>query len=466
MPGDRMLCRSLCCIVGLTLELAAGAARGQIISELRWSGPEDALDEYVEVYNASDQPLVVTDSSTSPTGTPGWALVGADSPTTPRFVIPAGTVIPPRGHYLIAGDDYSYDDYAAADGTYPTSLTTNRGIALFRTSNAVNPGFVLSQRLDAVGATNEANALFREGAGLPTLVSVAGVEYAWVRRLPGGCTGSEAGAINHNCTTAAATLGTGPPLRVAPQDSNDNAADFLFVETQGVEQNGNNERMGAPGPENLASPTHGGRIIVRALDRCKANGAAPNLFRDMTPGGDNASLGTIFLRLRVINLNSQNLTALRFRIIDLSTEPAGAAANGIADLRALSSLAVLVAGVDDIAPCGAGSQVTVQGTFLEVDDSAPSLGQPLGGGFNATLVAGTVTPGTPMAPGSAGLWQLMFGVEREGAFRLAVVAEAFPKGGSELFLLRGCTDGSCPIVDLFRDGFELGSTAAWGAFIK
>jgi len=466
MADDRMLCRSACCIVGLTLELAAGAARGQIISELRWTGPEDPLDEYVEVYNASDAPLVVTDSSPSPTGIPGWALVGADSPTTVRFVIPAGTVIPPRGHYLIAGADYSFDDYAVADGTYSNGLMGNTGIALFRTSNAVNPGFVLSQRLDAVGATTEANALFREGAGLPTIVLVQGMDYAWVRRLPGGCTGSKAGPINHNCTTAAATLGTGPPLLVAPQDSNDNAADFLYVETQGIQQLPNNERMGAPGPENLGSPTHGGRIILRSLDRCKANGAVPNFVRDTTPAGNNASLGTIFLRLRTVNLNSQSLTALRFRLVDLSTEPPGAAANGIADLRALSALAVQVAGVDDIAPCGAGSVVTVQGTYLEEDDSAPSLGQALGGGFNATLVAGTVTPATPMASGSAGLWQIMFGVEQEGAFRLAVVVEAFPRGGSELFLIRGCTDGSCPIVDLFRDGFELGSTSAWGPFIK
>ncbi|HJT29473.1 MAG TPA: hypothetical protein VJ784_18815 [Pyrinomonadaceae bacterium] len=40
-----------------------------------------------------------------------------------------------------------------------------------------------------------------------------------------------------------------------PQDTNDNAVDFKFVDTNGTSAGGG-QRLGAPGPENLFSPGH------------------------------------------------------------------------------------------------------------------------------------------------------------------------------------------------------------------
>jgi hypothetical protein len=63
-----------------------------IISEFRFRGPNGANDEFVEIYNNTD-----TDHTVAATdGSSGYALVAADG--NARFVIPNGTVIPPRGH--------------------------------------------------------------------------------------------------------------------------------------------------------------------------------------------------------------------------------------------------------------------------------------------------------------------------------------------------------------------------------
>ena len=71
------------------------------ISEYRLRGPAGALDEFVELYNNTDAALVVNDPTPPASGTPGWALVSSDSAATAKFVVPVGTVIPARGHYLI-----------------------------------------------------------------------------------------------------------------------------------------------------------------------------------------------------------------------------------------------------------------------------------------------------------------------------------------------------------------------------
>jgi hypothetical protein len=66
-----------------------------------------------------------------------------------------------------------------------------------------------------------------------------GIDYSFVRD-PCGKGGSA--AAPGPCTTAG-----------LPKDTNDNAADFIFVDTDGTSA-GAVRRLGAPGPENLASP--------------------------------------------------------------------------------------------------------------------------------------------------------------------------------------------------------------------
>jgi hypothetical protein len=65
-------------------------------------------------------------------------------------------------------------------------------------------------------------------------------------------------------------------------------------------------------------------------------------------------------------------------------------------------------------------QTTIEGTTLETDAS----GQPNGGAFNSTLAAGTITPGTGLAPGATINIQFLLGVEQNGSFRFFVNIEA------------------------------------------
>jgi hypothetical protein len=117
-------------IVGMFLLLAADTVNAQLkISEFRVRGPNGATDEYVELTNPSTSPLTVTVSDAST----GWAVAASDGTT--RFVIPTGTIIPGKGHYLGTNSvGYSLGGYAAGDVTFATDIPDNAGIALFNTS--------------------------------------------------------------------------------------------------------------------------------------------------------------------------------------------------------------------------------------------------------------------------------------------------------------------------------------------
>ena len=64
-----------------------------MISEFRYRGPNGASDEFIEIYNRSGADHTVAAAS----GT-GYAIAISDNVV--RCVIPNGTVIPNRGHYL------------------------------------------------------------------------------------------------------------------------------------------------------------------------------------------------------------------------------------------------------------------------------------------------------------------------------------------------------------------------------
>ena len=96
---------------------------------------------------------------------------------------------------------------------------------------------------------------FKEDPGIRDMdASCGNCQYSWVRKLPSSCTGSFPGLDNHNCTTSAAVQTTPVPTGNS-QDTDDNFSDFIFVEPNIVSGTaGFNQRLGAPGPENLTSP--------------------------------------------------------------------------------------------------------------------------------------------------------------------------------------------------------------------
>ena len=122
------------------------------------------------------------------------------------------------------------------DATYTTDIPDNAGIAVFN-NNTGGGSYVLANRLDAVGSTSEANTLYKEGTGYPALTPFS-IDYAFYRDNCG-----KSGSIT--------TLGACPSGGL-PVDTDNNATNFVFVDTNGTSA-GAGQRLGSPGPENLAS---------------------------------------------------------------------------------------------------------------------------------------------------------------------------------------------------------------------
>ncbi len=380
--------------------LAPGAL---LISEFRVRGPNGANDEFIEIYNNAGSDVTVADVG----GGAGYAIAASDG--VARCVIPNGTVIPNRGHYLCVNSvGYSLASYPAGNGTtatgdatYTTDIPDNAGIALFQTS--LSAGFTLSNRLDAVGSTSEANTLYKEGTGYPALAALS-IDYSFYRDNCG-----KSGSITTfgNCPSGGTVV-----------DTDNNATNFIFVDTAHT-STAAGQRLGAPGPENLSSPIQrNASFTSNALDPCVGAASPPNRVRDFTSDpGNNSTFGTMDIRRTYTNNTGGNVTRLRFRIIDITTFPAS---SGIADLRARTSSSVVV--TVDRAPCGSGtSNVTVQGTTLEQPPS-----QPEGGGFNSSLSAGTVTLATPLANGASIDLRFLLGIEQTGNFKFYINIEALP----------------------------------------
>lgn len=366
-----------------------------IISEFRLRGPSGANDEFVEVYNNSDTSTTVASQVGS-----GFAIAASDAVV--RCTIPNGTVVPGRGHFLCTNSvAYSLGGYATGDATYTTDIPDNAGVALF--NNNVPANFILANRLDAVGSTSEANTLYKEGTGYPALTPFS-IDYAFVRDSCG-----QQGSIT-NLTPC--------PLTTGVADTGNNAVDFYFVDTNGTSA-GAGQRLGSPGPENLASPIQrNASFIVAIPDNCVPGSLPPNQIRDLTSvPAQNSTFGTIELRRLIINNTGANVTRLRFRVTQQTTFPAP---SGTADLRTRTTADT----TDNFSnmPCGTGTSViTVLGTTLEQPPS-----QPNGGAFNGSFSVGTVTLGTPIPPGNGVIVRFLWGVQQTGKFRVALNIEVLP----------------------------------------
>jgi hypothetical protein len=356
---------------------------GQVlITEFRFrgEGPPGAtdglFDEFVEIYNNTNFPFAVDTADNSA----GWSIVDAGGNVI--FVIPAGTLIPARGHYLGANTFYTLSAAAAADRPYTADIPDDSGVAIFATATAGN--YTLPTRLDAAGFTTAANPLYYETNGLAPVGSADG-QYAFVRKL----------------------------LTGLPQDTDDNAADFVFVSTSAASFNGVQSTLGAPAPENLASPIQrNGSIKSSSIDTCAGAGACQNRVRVGTPV-PNGAFGTLKLRRKFTNATGATVTRLRFRVVDMTTlnSPGYAPGNGQADLRVVPSDAANFS-----VTLSNGQSVPVAGTQAET----PPV-QPLGGGVNSGIVL--ITP-VQIAPGASVNVEFNLGVQQNGFFRFLVNVEA------------------------------------------
>jgi hypothetical protein len=388
-----------------------------LISELRAFGPgesNDGTDEFVEIYNNTDSDIIVPGGSGNGlAGGYGLFQSGADCNAQPVLIgtIPAGTTIPARGHFLFTGPAYSLKDYGGTDAALgDASLTgdfgANRNLGLFATTNPNQ--LSTDNRFDAVGFganTGGSCDLLREGTNLSALttdLSSLG-QHSYFRQI---C------VFQADCPT---------PGR--PRDTDNNFADFIFADTNGTNTSAG-QRLGAPGPENLASPIkRDPAVTLLLLDASVAPQSAPNRVRDFTQDGMNAStFGTMLIQRRVTNQTGGPVTRLRVRIIDMTTFPSP---SGIADVRARTSVDEEVINVNDPATCAvegksAPCTITVRGTTLEQPPSQPAS---MGGGINSTLA---IPLGAPLANNQSLNVRFLLGVQQPGRFRFFVIVEALP----------------------------------------
>jgi hypothetical protein len=425
-----------------------------IISEFRLNGTNGANDEFIEIYNNSNFAHTVNSSDGSASG---YAVAASDGAV--RFTVPQNTVIPARGHYLgcnsvgyslaslPSGNNGSMATTATCDATYTANIPNGedpdnagpmpplprRGVALFSTANSAN--FTTSTKLDAVGPTEEVNALYKEGPGVRNLSHLS-TAHSYVRRLPGGCIGTDPDTVDANCTNVATVRDTFEAASVHPQDTNNNRDDFIFVDTNGTPQSpeGTQKRLGAPGPENSTSPiVRHGAFKIELIFPSACPECPPNAQRDFTQDTANESFfGTLEIRRKITNLTGASVTRLRFRIVDITVFPSTAFAPLMgatcgdpgtecsADIRPRSSGNVTVANP----AADGGGTVNVFGTTLE--EAAFPESQPNSGGFNSSLSAGTVTLATPLANNASINLRFLLGVQQKGRYRFTFVIEALP----------------------------------------
>jgi CSLREA domain-containing protein len=352
-----------------------------IISEFRTNGPGGPTDDFVEIYNTTNADINVLATD----GSAGFLVFTTGSRSC---LIPNGTIIKARGHFLCAGAGYSLVAAAQPDAVFNFDVLDNAAIGLFSRSQQLTTADALD-RVAPAGTT-----IGGEGTPLPTFTSAPTTDHAWLRDLTTG----------------------------VPRDTNNNAADFRLVSPGGGVVGGVQSTLGAAGPEGSASHKDVTSMFgVFFLDQTVAPTVAPNRVRDLTPNPVNVStFGTMSLRRRFVNNTGGPVTRLRFRIINITGFPVTDSL--LADLRVLTSVDAVISGINDSSTCSpnpAPCSVTVRGLTVEPLQAS-------GGGLNSTLSAGSISVGTPLANGESISVEFRLGVQKTGNFRFYVNVEALP----------------------------------------
>jgi subtilisin-like proprotein convertase family protein len=412
---------------------APPAAGDILISEFRTRGvgtappaSDGSADEFIELYNNTDSSITIIDAvpGANPMLAPGagWRFSIAEGASEVNAFILSETsstagplAIPARGHYLMAtvptapspaGNTYSLVGYptgtdfttsgsanlsinpAAASGFIPDDA----GIAIFNTTTAT-----LANRLDSVGFSSVTAPGYKEGTGLaPANGITTASQHSFVRKYQ--------------------TTGTGYPV-----DTNNNANDFVLVETTGAILNGVQSIFGAPGPERAPSATSytttaaprikpNSLVTPSLIDPLVSNAASPNRVRDAT-AVPNGALGTLAIRRCFTNNTGAPILTMRYRITDITTLGSPNPGGAQADLRVLDS-----------------AFQTVAATTGSVNSEALTLQTPpaqtTGGGLNSSLGEGVITATAPLASGDRTCVTFTTGVQQAGRFRFFINAES------------------------------------------
>jgi uncharacterized repeat protein (TIGR01451 family) len=364
-------------------------AREVLISEFRLSGPGGSEDDYIELYCNRN-----TDCNIS-----GISLRGYDPVNQGDFsmTFPPETVIPARQYFLV-GDSrgYSLLSYGAPnidvalsqpeEPDPPFYFHDNEGLQLIGSDEPTV--------IDSVGFTGGGNEdQYVEGTGLQRASSRPADQYAYVRKR------------------TMATNGL-------PQDTNNNAEDFVLLSVTGTAHAGISALpvLGAPGPQGLTSPlTYSNSQVTGALvDPTKSKDDDPNRVR--VGSGDS---GTLSIRRSFTNNTGITLDYLGFRVIETTTLNSPTVLDDQAQLRLISSL-------DTTAEVPSrGGTIPILGTILEYDGlcPCPEPQQPNGGGLNSSVFTNFSEEGI-MQPNATVDVQFLMNVVKSGSYKIYVYVEA------------------------------------------
>jgi hypothetical protein len=352
-----------------------------LISEFRLAGPGGDSDEFIEFYCNRD-----TDCDIG-----NYFIQGFD-PSFGDFTaqFSSNLIIPARQYFLIAdGSQYSLPVYATPD------IDIDFGFDFF----IDNEGFQLQNNnqtivIDSVGFAGGGNAAtYIEGTGLQRATSARPADqYAYVRKR-----GTATGGL--------------------PQDTDNNAADFVLVSVTGAAHPGITAPpvLGAPGPQSLTSPpTYTDAQVTNSLvEPGVSSASSPNRVRT---GSGNS--GTLSIRRTFTNNTSDAFDYLSFRVVDMTT------LNSPNTLPSQAQLRLVTSGDAETFTNSQGRTVVIRGSILEFDDGTEP-NQPNGGGLNSTVHV-NLGQGQLIAPGETVDVQFLLNVVQAGTFRFYVFAEAFP----------------------------------------
>jgi beta-lactamase superfamily II metal-dependent hydrolase/predicted extracellular nuclease len=177
--------------VALTgLANAPGSASTVVISEIRFRGPSGGNDEFVEIYNNSDDAADIS----------GWKLMGSSNtaPTGVRATVPANVILPGRAHYLFVNIGASgYSGTVPGDLSYATGFGDNGGAALVKAD-----GTTIA---DQVGIQTITTG-YREGTPIATLLTT-NVDRGYQRQPAGSAALTD---TDNNATDFALTTPSNP----------------------------------------------------------------------------------------------------------------------------------------------------------------------------------------------------------------------------------------------------------------